>query len=147
MLIQRARGNADARRDHSAQVFSFAGNRVKGGGRAQINHDAWPAKFFKRSHAIHNTVCAHFLRIFIKHRHTSLDARLHKQRLEMEVALANFAQGGIHGRNHGRNDDATNFSNFNFSNGKQVAKENAVFVHGVRHHGSHAPVGHQPRAP
>src|SRR5882724_407280 len=63
----------------------------------------------------------------------------------MEVTLANFAESGIQGWNHGRNNDPPHLISFNLADGKQVAKENAIFVHRVGHDGGDAPMSHEAR--
>src|ERR1044071_7704505 len=71
--------------------------------------------------------------------------RPHQQRLKVKIALANFTQSGIHGRNHRRDDDSIDFRGFNVANVKQVAEENAIFIHRVGHHGGHTPVRQEAR--
>ena len=78
------------------------------------------------------------------HRHPRLHARLDKQRLRIEIPLANLPQHRIERRHHRRNHDPVNPLRLQAGHGKQIAKEHAVFVHRTGLHGGDAPVGDQP---
>src|SRR5213080_1752537 len=63
----------------------------------------------------------------------------------MEIAFAHFAQSGVHGWNHRRDNDATHLGSFNFVYSKKIAEEHAIFVNSVSLDGGHAPVGNHAR--
>ena len=79
------------------------------------------------------------------YRHAGLDSRLDKQWVEMEIALANLAQGGIHRRHHRGNDDATNISCIDFFNREEISEQHSVFIDSMGLDGSDAPVGNHAR--
>ena len=62
-----------------------------------------------------------------------------------------MAQSGVDRWHYGRNDDAVDPLHFNLVQGKKVAEEHAIFIHGLGRDRRHAPVGyHQlviPRLP
>ena len=87
---KRIGGNADARHQRAAQIFAALGDAVEIDGRAEIHHDARPAVFGERRHAVDDAVRAHFLRIVVVHGHARLDARLDEERLGVKIALGHF---------------------------------------------------------
>ena len=59
--------------DYTAKIFSCFGNSLAGGCGAEIDNDERAAVFFKCRIGINKSVCAHFLRVFIKVRHIAED--------------------------------------------------------------------------
>src|SRR5438128_12007374 len=83
-----------------SKILTLGGDSVESRGGAEIHHDAGPAKFLKRRHAVDDAVGADIRRVFVAHRHAGLDARLDEQWLDAKIFLADFAHGGIERRHH-----------------------------------------------
>ena len=81
-----------ARRNRATQVLALARDYLELRRSAKIHHDARPAVTLEWRDAIGEPISAKFSRIVDQHRHSSLDARLNKQGLEVKIRLAHLPQ-------------------------------------------------------
>src|SRR5438128_7655574 len=58
-----------------SKILTLGGDSVESRGGAEIHHDAGPAKFLKRRHAVDDAVGADIRRVFVAHRHAGLDRK------------------------------------------------------------------------
>ena len=72
-----------------------------------------------------------------------LDAGLDEQRLALEIALRHSRESGIQRRHHRADDDAADFAGLEARQSEEVAREDAVLVHGLIARGGQPPVGDQ----
>src|SRR6266481_3380751 len=128
---ERVGGDAQSRRDRAAQILTLRADHIERGRSAEVYDHAWPAEFFERRHAVHDSVRSHLSGIICQHRHASLQAGLHENGIDVEVALADFAQRGIHGWNDGRDDDVLHVRALDAVEHEQVAEEHTVLIHGL----------------
>ena len=98
---QRFGGNADAGRDHAADVFSTLRDHVECGRSAEVYDDAGAAIALECRDAVHDAISADFCRIINQHRHPGFHPGFDEQRLGLEVTFADFAKSGIE-RRHNR---------------------------------------------
>ncbi len=140
---KRVGGDADAGHQRAAQIFAALGDHVEIDGRAEIHHDARPAVLCEGGHAIDDAVGAHFLRIVVVDGHAGADAGLDEKRLGMKISLGHLLERGIQRRHNRTDDHAVNFVGIEARQREQIAREDAVFVHGLVARGSQAPVGDQ----
>src|SRR5882724_9991577 len=69
-LEQRFRADAEAGGDDAAEILAIFGDRVEGGGGAEIHHDTWSAVLLECGDAVHNAVGADLGRVLVFHRHS-----------------------------------------------------------------------------
>ena len=112
-------------------------------GRAEVHDDARAAIFRERRDAVGDAVGAHFLRVVVVDGHAGADARLDEEGFGVEIALGHLFEGGVQRRHHRTDDDAANFAGIEARQREQVAREDAVFVHGLVARGGQTPVGDQ----
>ncbi len=85
---ERIGADAQARRNGAAQVLALGRDHVEGGRRAEVHHDARAAVALEGGDGVHQPVRAQLGGVVHQHRHSGLDARLHKQRLQCGSRLS-----------------------------------------------------------
>ena len=140
---ERLGGNPDPRRQRPAEVFAVFGNHVEVDRRPKIHHDARPAVLGERRDAVDDPVRAHLLRIIVVHRHSRADAGLDEERLGVKVLFGHARQRGVQRRHHRTDDHAANFVRIEIRDGKKIARQNTVLVHGLIPRRGQPPIGDQ----
>ena len=100
VVIQGVSGQIDARRNRATQVLAVAGNGVKHGGGAQVNHDDRRAVKSDGGHRVHDAVGAHVAGVVVADGHTQVNLRVHQQGRDAEKAAAHVLEQAGEGRHH-----------------------------------------------
>jgi hypothetical protein len=95
--------------------------------------------------SVHQPVRAQIRGGILQDRHSGLDARLNKERLQVEVLLADLAECGVDGRHHRGNNDVRHLAGIEAVHLEEIDEEHAVFVGGLGAMGGDSPVRRQLR--
>ena len=140
---ERLRRDGQAWSDDSAHVFAFGRYVVEGSGGAEVDHNAGAPEPRKGGDAVHQSIGAHFRRVVHLDRHSRLDTGFDEHRLDIEVALAHLAQGGVERRHHRGDNDGGDLSRINLAHGEEIQEQNPILVGSLGTQGADAPVRHQ----
>ena len=77
------------------------------------------------------------------HRHARADARLDEECLRMKISLGHSRKRGVERRHNRADDDAENFLRIELGDGKQIAREDSVFVDRLIPRCGQPPIGDQ----